>query len=177
MKRMIDNKEFNELKKDVKDVEAHTSDYIINQVVYDSEAEKLTGFVIKDVENSITYNVELGGGEKQLYIHNIQLVIDASTAYAEIVLQIINDSNEPFTKDSLATYATYSAERPINNIIANGYWFDKTNTKQYRVNKLYNYNGLQWNCTDCNVTSVAGSAISPIYANFNYTISDSIIPL
>ena len=120
---------------------------------------------------------DIGGG-KQLYQHNVELKIETSSSvYAEIVLQIINDSNVAFTKDSLATYATYSADRPINNIIANGFWFDKTNTKQYRVNKLYNYNGLQWNCTDCNVTVVSGSGISPIYANFTYTISDSIIPL
>ena len=118
---------------------------------------------------------DIGGG-KQSYQHNVSLKIETTSVYAEIVLQITNDSNVAFTKDSLATYATYSADRPINNIIANGFWFDKTNTKQYRVNKLYNNNGLQWYCTDCNTTTVAGSTLNPIYANFTYTIIDSIIP-
>ena len=103
MKRMIDNKEFNELKKDVKDVEAHTSDYIINQVVYDSEAEKVTGFVIKDVENSITYNVELGGGGKQLYQHNI-FMQNNNDKKLTCQVTIINDSNVAFNYSTLAQW-------------------------------------------------------------------------
>lgn len=102
MKRMIDNKDYEDLKKDVKDVEEHTSAFVINQVVYDEESEKVEGFVIKDVDNSITYNVELGGGGKQLYQHNLNWGIDSNGLKTNLHgLFIINDSADPFTFSTL----------------------------------------------------------------------------
>lgn len=118
MKRMIDNKEFEALKNDVKDVEAHTTDYVITSVVV--EENKVLGSQVKDVENDVTYNLPLGsqveanpelegtedalesvridgtnysiGGGKQLYQHNLHL----SGANIEIYCQIINDNDTPF---------------------------------------------------------------------------------
>ena len=63
MKRMIDNKEYEALKKEVNDinevVEEHTTDYVITNVVLDDDNNVL-GSQVKDVENDVTYNLPLG---------------------------------------------------------------------------------------------------------------------
>ena len=62
MKRMIDNKDYNDLKKDVKDindvVEAHTTDFVVTSVVVDDGA--VLGSQVKDVKNDVNYNLPLG---------------------------------------------------------------------------------------------------------------------
>ena len=100
MKRMIDNKDYEALKKEVEVIEGHTSDYVITEVVLD-EDNNVLGSKVKDLENDVTYNLLLGsqveanptlegtesdlegieidgtkykvGGGSQLYQHNIRI--------------------------------------------------------------------------------------------------------
>ena len=107
MKRMIDNKDYELLKDNVKDIneelEIKDTDYIINSVIV--EGEEVEGFIIKDVKNDVNYNIVLGGGDTKKYLHNIRLMYGSGGNLGYyIILQIQNDSNEEFTKTSLLDY-------------------------------------------------------------------------
>lgn len=126
MKRMIDNKDYDALKSEVSevitDIETHATDYIITDVVVDNE--EVDGFIIKDVKNEITYNIELGGGGKQLYQHNIYV----SGSYFWFSLEIINDSNEAI--DTNLKLLNYLKDNNITGSgkgkTANGYYKNGT---------------------------------------------------
>lgn len=155
MKRMIDNKEFNELKKDIKDVsdvvEAHTTDFVINQVVYDSEAQKVEGFVIKDVENEVTYNVELGGG-KTLYQHNIRY---NNNNVGRCTFTIINDNPNEMDTADIGAYLYNKGLVDSNNMInASGYGKNSsTGTWSLIIYGIYATNATSFNIHYCNDSS------------------------
>ena len=118
MKRMIDNKDYDALKSEVSevitDIETHATDYIITDVVV--EDEEVKGFIIKDVENEITYNIDLEGGSKQPIKHNITLKYDGGAAMGNISFTIENDSEDDFTLTTLYNYIKekYSVDASSN---------------------------------------------------------------
>lgn len=75
------------------------SKYEITQVVV--EDSEPVGFSIKDTENNVTYNIDLSGGGKQLYQHNLEITRNQSF---KLFAEIINDSDVQFDFDTLFTY-------------------------------------------------------------------------
>ena len=129
MKRMIDNKTFEEL---MANIEKHSTPYITTNVVLD-EDNKVLGSQVKDVENDITYNLPLGiqveanptlegtesdlegieidgtkfkvGGGKKLYKHCIAIKTSSNDEDGLFTLSVINDNTNPISNISLlATY-------------------------------------------------------------------------
>jgi hypothetical protein len=145
MKRMIDNKDYENLKKDVADinevVEEHITDFIITSVVVDDGV--VLGSQVKDVENDVTYNLPLGsqveanpeleggesalesigidgtnysiGGGKKLYRHNVKVSSSSQTLSGRILNCYFSFICDVATAFDIDTFKAYIDTKNYNN--------------------------------------------------------------
>ena len=206
MKRMIDTKDYENLKKEVNDIndelELKDTDFIITNVVLDDDNNVL-GSQVKDVENDVTYNLPLGsqveanptleGTESDLEGIEIDgtkfkvgggkqlyqhniLVYNSTAKYLTFSLQFISDSNTPITN------TTYLGTWLYNN----GFYIDDHNDKfmpacgQMDYSAVYyNVNGINYNTYQNQIRwrGFKENAIQTGQIGSGFVVEDTIIAL